>query len=176
MRSECTYCSQRNMQAHDCTTWNQVSLTMIEAFARDAAYILHHPMRHPLSSVWNGFTGGFEAMQLQGVLGVTASPWGAPLTTMSAAFHTPLPQFRAFSTIHSSLDDTLQQHESVFLRSHHHPSPSFHELKILDDRLRSPVPFRCVVLLRRDVSETWNAWVENWAEKGRHICCSLHRR
>ena len=161
------------MQAHHCTTWNQVSLEMIDAFARDAAYILHDPMRHPLSSVWDRFTGGFEAM-LQGVLGVTASLWGAPLTTMSAAFHTPVPQFRAFSTIHSSLDDTLQQHESVFLRSNHHPSPSLHELKILDDRLRSPLPLRCVVLPRRDVSETWNAWVspmrspmENWAEKGR---------
>ena len=49
----------------------------------------------------------------------------------------------------------------------HHPSPSFQELKIPDDRLRSPLPLRCVVLLRRDIGETWNAWVENWAEKGR---------
>ena len=154
------------MQAHHCTTWNQVSLKMIDAFARDAAYILHHPMRHPLSSVWSRFTGGLKAM-LQGVLGVTASLWGGPLTTMSAAFHTPTPQFSAFSTIHSFLDDTLQQDESVFLRSDHHPSPSPHESKIPDDRLRSPLPLRRVVLLRRDVSETWNAWVDNWAEKGR---------
>ena len=74
---------------------------MIDAFSTDAALILHDPTRPPLSSIWDRFTGGFEAM-LQGVLGVTASLWGAPLTTMSAAFHTPFPEFRVFSTIHSA--------------------------------------------------------------------------
>ena len=71
--------------------------------------------------------------------------------------------------MHSPLPEVLQQHETVFLRSNHHPSPTIHELKILDDRLRNPLPFRCVVLLRRDVSETWNAWAEskNRSEKGR---------
>ena len=154
------------MQAHHCTTWNQVSLEMIDAFSTDATSMLHDPTRHPLSSVWDRFTGGFEAM-LQGVLGVTASLWGAPQTTISAAFHTPFPEFGTFSTIHSSLTDILRQHEFVSPRSDHHPSPSFQELKTLHEKLRSLLPLRCVVLVRRDVSETWNAWVDNWAEKGR---------
>ena len=163
------------MQAHHCTTWKQVSLVMIDAFSTHGASILHDPTRHPLSSVWNRFTGAFEAM-LQGVLGVTASLWGAPLTTMSAAFHTPVPEFRAFSTIHSSLGNALRQHESVFLRSDHHPSPSLQELKIRDDRLRSPLPLRCAVLLRRDVSGHGAHGWRTGRRKGGHISFSLHRR
>ena len=68
-----------------------------------------------------------------------------------------------------------QQHKSIFVTSDHHPSLSFQELKILDDILRSPLPHRCVVLLRLEVSETWNAWVENWAQKGRaHLLFATH--
>ena len=40
-----------------------------------------------MSSIWDRFTGGFETM-LQNALGVIASLWGAPLTTMSAGSNT----------------------------------------------------------------------------------------
>ena len=50
---------------------------MIDAFPTGAAWILSEPRRHPLSSMWDRFTGGFEAM-LQSVLGATACLWGDP--------------------------------------------------------------------------------------------------
>ena len=57
---------------HRCTTCNQVSIEMIDAFTNDAADILRNLRRQLMSSIRDRCTGGFE-MMLQSALGVTSS-------------------------------------------------------------------------------------------------------
>ena len=122
---------------------------MIDSFTADAMKVLHDPVMQHQSIVRERCTRGVK-MIWQGSLGVTASLWGGPVTTTSAAFYPPHAEYRPFTTVRSSPTYVLLHHDVVFVTSDHHPSPSVDELKILDDRLRHPLPFRIVPLLRRD--------------------------